>query len=140
MGGDADLDDDLPLDFDDDGPRKRGPTKFDPEKAARIWVMESLVKVGVPLKVQDWEAERQTKQKPRRALTLQEPTRTIPKAKSTAKRTKTTGDMQQAPINQFAKVTKPGMKLSTRSLQRRKMNLGITLYRHRALWYKYQTT
>ncbi|KAF1945329.1 hypothetical protein EJ02DRAFT_451631 [Clathrospora elynae] len=112
-GGDADLDDDdLPVELEDDGPKKRGSTKFDPEKAARIWVMETFVKVGVPLTVQDWEAERQTKQKPRRAATVPATNNTAPKAKSGAKRTKTIGNLPQARIETFAKVTKPGSKLS----------------------------
>lgn len=99
------------LGLEDDAPKKRGPTKFDPYKPARIWVMESIVKVGVPLKVQDWEAEQQTKLKPRRAATAREPVTAAPKA-TKAKRTKITGDMPQAPIERFAKVTKPGSQLA----------------------------
>jgi Holliday junction resolvase YEN1 len=104
-------DEDLALDLEDDvedGPKKRGPTKFDPCKAARVWVMETFVKVGVPLKVEDWEAERQTKQKPRRAAS-QEPGRAAPKPKTTARRTKTAPEAQVG-IQTFAKVTKPGSK------------------------------
>jgi Holliday junction resolvase YEN1 len=111
-GGDAELDDDLPIDAEEDGPKKRGPTKFDPEKAARIWVMETFVKVGVPLKVQDWEATLVTKQKPKRAATVQERVPAAPRAKAAAKRTKTTGDQPQARIESFAKVTKPGLRLA----------------------------
>ncbi|KAH8730949.1 hypothetical protein GQ44DRAFT_756257 [Phaeosphaeriaceae sp. PMI808] len=107
----VDLEDEVALDLEDGVPKKRGPTKFDPHKPARIWVMESIVKVGVPLKVEDWEAGRQTKQKPRRAATAQEPIGNAPKA-SKAKRTKTAGDMPQAPIERFAKVTKPGTRLA----------------------------
>jgi Holliday junction resolvase YEN1 len=108
---DVDLDDEVAVDLEDDGPKKRGPTKFDPQKPARIWVLESIVKVGVPLKVQDWEAGRQTKLKPRRAATVQEPTNTASMASKT-KRTKITGDMPQPPIDRFTKVKKPGSKLS----------------------------
>ena len=103
----ADLDDDLPLDIEDEGPKKRGPTKFDPQKAARVWVMESFVKVGVPLKVEDWEAERQKKLKPKRAPTAGS-NKPVPKTRVAAKRATTTStDRVQAPISQFAKVTKP---------------------------------
>jgi Holliday junction resolvase YEN1 len=109
--GEVDLDDEVAEELEDDGPKKRGPTKFEPSKPARIWVMESIVKVGVPLTVEDWEAERQTKQKPRRPATAQDTTSSVPKA-SKARRTKTANDIPQAPINQFAKVTKPGSKLS----------------------------
>ncbi|KAJ4344349.1 hypothetical protein N0V95_006140 [Ascochyta clinopodiicola] len=107
-------DDDLPVDLEDDaeeGPKKRGPTKFDPSKPARIWVMETFVKVGVPLKVEDWEAERQTKAKPRRAAS-QEPSKTIPRAKATTRRTRITEEAPQPRIQNFAKVTKPRSKLS----------------------------
>lgn len=107
----ADLDDEVAEELEDDAPKKRGPTKFDPSKPARIWVMESFVKVGVPLKVEDWEAERQTKQKPRRAATPQEPAGTTSRA-TKAKQAKAANNMSQAPINRFAKVTKPGSKLS----------------------------
>jgi Holliday junction resolvase YEN1 len=110
QSADTDLDDDAALELEDDGPKKRGPTKFDPYKPARIWVMESIVKVGVPLKVEDWEASRQTKQKPRRAATPQEPVNTS--KTSRPKRTKPTNDLPQPPIARFAKVTKPGSKLS----------------------------
>lgn len=107
----ADLDDEVASELVDEGPKKRGPTKFEPNKPARIWVMESIVKVGVPLTVEDWEAGRQAKQKPRRPATAQETTNAAPKVTKT-KRTKAAGDMLQAPINSFAKVTKPGSKLS----------------------------
>lgn len=107
-------DDDLPLDLEDDaedGPKKRGPTKFDPTKPARVWIMETFVKVGVPLKVEDWEAERQTRLKPRRAAS-QEPAKTAPKPKTTARRLKTAPEGTQIGIQGFAKVTKPGSRSS----------------------------
>lgn len=108
-GGDAELDEDEPLD-DEEGPKKRGPTKFEPEKAARIWVMETFVKVGVPLTVQDWEAERQKKLKPRRAASVEDTENATLKTKTATKRTKATKDQPQARINTFAKVTKPGLR------------------------------
>jgi Holliday junction resolvase YEN1 len=109
QAAEVDLDDEVALDLEDDAPKKRGPTKFDPEKPARIWVMESIVKVGVPLKVEDWEAGRQSKLKPKRAATVQEPVKATAKP-SKAKRTQS--DNPQPSINSFAKVTKPGSKLS----------------------------
>lgn len=80
--GEVDLDEDLPLELDDEGPKKRGPTKFDPYKAARVWVMESFVKVGVPLTVEDWEAARQTKLRPKRPATAPGPSTAASKAKA----------------------------------------------------------
>jgi Holliday junction resolvase YEN1 len=89
--------------------RKRGPTKFDPSKPARTWILETFVKVGVPLTAQDWEA---SLRKPKwRATANQVSGPTAPKPKGT-RRSKTTGDIPQSSIQQFAKVTKPGVKSS----------------------------
>ncbi|PSN60971.1 hypothetical protein BS50DRAFT_563061, partial [Corynespora cassiicola Philippines] len=107
---DLDLDDE-PLDLEEDGegaPKKRGPTKFDPEKPARVWVLETFVKVGVPLKVQDWEAGLR---KPKRAPTSKPKEVAAPKPRAT-RRTKTSVNTPQPVINDFAKVTKPGARLA----------------------------
>ncbi|KAJ4324329.1 hypothetical protein N0V94_001388 [Neodidymelliopsis sp. IMI 364377] len=121
-------DEDLPLDLEDDaddGPKKRGPTKFDPSKPARIWVMETFVKVGVPLKVEDWEAERRTKAKPRRAVS-QEPDKAALKAKTATRRTKIVPDAPQARIESFAKVTKPGSRRALAKTQDDNVNPPLT--------------
>lgn len=87
-------------------PRRREPTKFDPMKPVRIWVLESYVKVGVPLAAEEWE---EGQRKPKRAVTTKEAGTTAPKTKGT-QRTRITGDMPQSMISQYAKVTKPGAK------------------------------
>ncbi|KAF2866867.1 hypothetical protein BDV95DRAFT_611163 [Massariosphaeria phaeospora] len=109
QAGDGDQDEEITIEDEDvgeSGPKKRGPTKFDPNAPIRHWVLETYVKVGVPLKVQDWEAGLS---KPRRAATAREPRKAAPKGKG-AKRAKTTGDAPQTSIERFAKVTKPGVK------------------------------
>lgn len=109
-----DLDDELALEVDDDaeaGPKKRGPTKFDPYKPARVWVLDTYAKVGVPLKVQDWEAGRQKPSRAKRQATTTDSTKAGPRSKG-ARRAKPTGDTAQSSIQAFAKVTKPGSKLS----------------------------
>lgn len=109
----ADLDEELPIEIDDDaeaGPKKRGPTKFDPNKPARVWVLETYVKVGVPLKVQDWEATRQKPLKAKRTATTDGTGKTAPKAKG-ARGTKAAGGAAQSSIARFAKVTKPAVKV-----------------------------
>ncbi|KAF2003731.1 hypothetical protein P154DRAFT_460427 [Amniculicola lignicola CBS 123094] len=101
--------DEVPIEIDDgdeEGPKKRGPTKFDPSKPARAWVLESFVKVGVPLRVQDWEAGLL---KPKRVAATKATSKAAPKAKA-LRRAKTTGAVTQPPINSFAKVTKPGVR------------------------------
>jgi Holliday junction resolvase YEN1 len=87
-------------------PKKRGPTKFDPSKPARAWVLESFVKVGVPLTTEDWEAGLR---RPKKAAAAKETTKAVGKGKG-ARRAKTTGDTTQGSIESFAKVTKPGTR------------------------------
>lgn len=109
----ADLDEDVMLDIEDDGEgsKKRGPTKFDPSKSYRTWVLEIYVKVGIPLKVQDWEAERQKPLKPKRTVSANDASTKTSKPRAT-RRTKTTDNAPQMSIQSFAKVTKPGVRPS----------------------------
>lgn len=110
-GSEGDPDDEIPMDVDDDveGSKKRGPTKFDPYKAARTWVIETYVKVGVPLKVQDWEAERQRPLKSKRTASANEASAAAPKPRS-SRRTKTADGAAQPSIQTFARITKPGVR------------------------------
>ncbi|KAH9864125.1 hypothetical protein J1614_010059 [Plenodomus biglobosus] len=125
--GTADFEDELPLDLDEDGPKKRGPTKFDPQAPARMWVLETFVKIGVPLKVQDWEVERQEKLKPKRAATFQESSKTVSRAKAGAKRVNATKVAPQTTINQFAKITKSGVKPLRASAKAQEKDPQLTL-------------
>ena len=112
-GSEGDIDEEVPLDVDDDaeGPKKRGPTKFDPCKPVRVWVLETYVKVGVPLKIQDWEAERQRPLKAKRTASADNASVSAPRPRAT-RRTKATDSTAQPTIQNFAKVTKPGVRSS----------------------------
>jgi Holliday junction resolvase YEN1 len=116
LTSEADLDDEIPLEVDDDteGPRKRGPTKFDPHKPARVWVLETYVKVGVPLKVQDWEAERQRPLRSKRTASAND-TSTRAARSIGGRLTRVADSAQQISIQNFAKVTKPGSKATRAS-------------------------
>ncbi|CAI6317971.1 unnamed protein product [Periconia digitata] len=104
----AEIDDDLE---DEEGPKKRGPTKFDPYKPARAWVLETYVKVGVPLKVQDWEARQQKPRRANRTASANDASRPAPRPRG-SRVAKVGGNASQATIDRFAKVTKPGTKFS----------------------------
>ncbi|OAG11834.1 uncharacterized protein CC84DRAFT_1133916 [Paraphaeosphaeria sporulosa] len=111
LASEADLDEEIPIEGDDEagGPSKRGPTKFDPSKPARVWVFETYVKVGVPLKVQDWEAERQRPLRSKRTASTNDASTTATKSIG-GRRTRAAGSAHQISIQNFAKVTKPGVK------------------------------
>ncbi|ORY03839.1 hypothetical protein BCR34DRAFT_573196 [Clohesyomyces aquaticus] len=126
---DADDDELLELDIGDGdtATKKRGPTKFDPSKPVRVWVLETFVKVGVPLKVQDWEA---ALVKPKRAATAKEASKPAPRTKG-AKRAITTGCMAKGAIMQYAKVTKPGAKLSQTLAKAQRKDTSVSVSQER---------
>ena len=80
-----------------ENPRKRrGPSKFDPTKPDREWFPETYVKLGVPLMVENWEAEMRD-----------------PKKFATRKiraKTKLNGGMRRGAIEPFLRVSKPGLR------------------------------
>lgn len=79
--------------------KKRGPSTYDPTKPEKIWVFETYVKVGTPLKVQDWEESQRAKQN---ALNQKAANKTAPKVVK-GKKNATGG-----PLDRFAIATKPG--------------------------------
>lgn len=109
------LDDEFPADDDseeeaglvaaDEAPaspsKKRGPSTYDPTKPEKIWVFETYVKVGAPLKTQDWEASQRAKQD---ALDKKAANRNAPKAVKPTRGKKAVG----GPLDVFTTITKPG--------------------------------
>jgi Holliday junction resolvase YEN1 len=105
-----DSDDEFPeLDEVENAPKKRAPTLYDPTKPDRVWVLETFVKVGIPLKMQDWE---EGIRNPKKAAAAKRAAKAVPKAapKATTKRSKPTGGMPKGALDTFAKVTKPGIR------------------------------
>ncbi|QDS68305.1 hypothetical protein FKW77_010670 [Venturia effusa] len=106
-------DDDFPADDDSEeevGPtvgdevpaspsKKRAPSTYDPTKPEKVWIFETYVKVGAPLKAQDWEAAQRVKQD---ALNRKAATKTGPKVTRGKKMA------MGGPLDNFARVTKPG--------------------------------
>ncbi|KAL9057414.1 MAG: hypothetical protein Q9162_002359 [Coniocarpon cinnabarinum] len=83
--------------------KKRKTTAYDPNSVVKDWVFETYVKVGVPLKIQDWEesfrnAKKYELMKNQRRRIEQE-----------AKGKQTSGGGRRGALDAFTKVTKPGM-------------------------------
>ncbi|KAF2198832.1 hypothetical protein GQ43DRAFT_482968 [Delitschia confertaspora ATCC 74209] len=92
-------------DVDSGAPKKRAPTLYDPTKPDRVWVLETYVKVGVPLTIEDWEAGGR---KPKKAVAAKKPAK--PAAAKTSRRANTIGGMPKGALDMYAKVTKPGIR------------------------------
>ncbi|KAF8862889.1 hypothetical protein BDZ45DRAFT_616456 [Acephala macrosclerotiorum] len=75
-------------------PAKRGPSTYDPTQPDKLWLPETIAKLGVPLKVQDYEES------------LRNPRKFI-KARAVAKRAATKDKMPKSAMDKFVSVTKP---------------------------------
>lgn len=87
--------------------QKRGPSIYDPSKVEKIWILETFVKVGIPLKVQDWEASLRD---PKEFATTKNATKRTAKVSKPRTAAEKRG-MPSATLNRFAKVTKPGVSM-----------------------------
>ncbi|KAI4738578.1 hypothetical protein E4T50_10956 [Aureobasidium sp. EXF-12298] len=88
--------------------KKRGPSTYDPTVHDKVWLLDTFVRLGAPLKVQDWEAgagapKSKPAPRPRKAAS------TEPTAGRKPAATKKTGGMQKGALDQFTKTTKPGV-------------------------------
>lgn len=76
--------------------KRRGPSTYDPTQIEKIWILETHLKLGVPLFVETWEEEmRNSKQLASR------------KAREKAKTTTSKGGMELGALDQYVKLTKP---------------------------------
>ncbi|ATZ49809.1 hypothetical protein BCIN_05g02140 [Botrytis cinerea B05.10] len=98
-----------------DTPRKRGPSPYDPTKADKLWVFESIVKVGVPLTVEDYEeALRDPKKASKQKAAAKRAEAKTSKSQAT---TKSSGGMSKGAMDRFVerseRSTKPTAKASS---------------------------
>ena len=76
--------------------KRRGPSTYDPAQIEKIWVLETHVKLGVPLLVETWEEE------------VRDPKRFASrKAREKAKTTTPKAGMISGALDQYIKLTKP---------------------------------
>lgn len=84
--------------------KKRTPTDYDPRGIEKIWVLETYVRVGVPLKIQDYEEAF------RNAKRYQEMKEARKRTEGAHKKATKKTDTQASSLDRFTKVTKPGVK------------------------------
>lgn len=102
-----------PSDLDDDVPpatqrgRSRSPVKRDklrawnPTELEKVWIPRTIVKIGVPLKVEDFDEACMAKEAARNS-----PKKTRAKAPAVAKKPKAKGGMKPGALEMYLKVTK----------------------------------
>ena len=76
--------------------KRRGPSTYDPAQIEKIWVLETHVKLGVPLLAETWEEEMRN---PKKFASR--------KAREKAKTTTSKGGMDSGALDQYVKLTKP---------------------------------
>ena len=89
--------------------KRRGPSTYDPSQIEKIWVMESYVKLGVPLLIETWEEEMRD---PKKFASRK------PRAK--AKIATSNGGVNSGALDQYIEFTKPrphdqGIKLPAKA-------------------------
>ncbi|MCJ1313823.1 hypothetical protein MMC25_007503 [Agyrium rufum] len=77
-----------------ESPRKRGPSRFDPEKLHKSWLLETVVKLGVPLTVETWEEDMRN---PKKFATR----------KSRERQAALKGGMRKGAMETYVRITKP---------------------------------
>ena len=88
----------------DEGSRSASPTKratsvYDPTQPDKLWILETIAKVGIPLKVEDYEES------------LRNPMKSL-KAKVVAKKAATKGGMPKGAMDKFVKFSKSSMLIA----------------------------
>ena len=76
--------------------KRRGPSTYDPAQIEKIWILETHLKLGVPLLVETWEEEMRN---PKKFASR--------KAREKAKTTTSKGGMDLGALDQYVKLTKP---------------------------------
>lgn len=90
-----------------ESPTKRTPSAYDPNNPDKVWVPETIVKVGVPLKVQDYEEA------------LRNPRKHIKQKAAAAKAATIKGGMPRGAMDKFVRVTKPTTTISKNDIELR---------------------
>jgi Holliday junction resolvase YEN1 len=75
-------------------PSRKKVSIYDPTQPDKLWILETIAKVGIPLKVQDYE---ESLRDPRKFL----------KAKAASKKAATNGGMPKGAMDKFLKISKP---------------------------------
>ena len=76
--------------------KRRGPSTYDPTQIEKVWIMETYVKLGVPLLVETWEEEMRN---PKKFASR--------KARARAKTTMLKGGVESGALDQYVKLAKP---------------------------------
>lgn len=84
--------------------KKRAPSKYDPLVSEKVWLLETFVKIGVPLKMQDWEENM-------RGVKQLEAAKTAKRALKKPKPATDSG-VNKGTLDAFTRVTKPGVSLA----------------------------
>ncbi|RAL67912.1 hypothetical protein DID88_008637 [Monilinia fructigena] len=96
-----------------DTPRKRGPSPYDPTKADKLWVFETIVKVGVPLTVEDYEeALRDPKMAAKQKAAAKRAEGKCTKSRAS---TKSTGGMPKGALDRFVEIAERSTKTNTKA-------------------------
>ncbi|KAI9648559.1 hypothetical protein NHQ30_003195 [Ciborinia camelliae] len=103
---------------------KRGPSPYDPTKADKLWIFETIVKVGVPLTVEDYEeALRNPKKAAKQKAAAKRAEAKTTKSKAS---TKATGGMSKGALDRFVEITKRSTRPVTKASSQPAQNFELS--------------
>lgn len=82
---------------------KRSPSAYDPTQPEKLWILETIAKIGIPLKVEDYEESLQH-------------AANLAAAKAAGKKPATKGGAKKGAMDKFVKVSKPTSLTTSKSL------------------------
>ncbi|KAK4982343.1 hypothetical protein LTR50_007761 [Elasticomyces elasticus] len=89
--------------------KKRGPSTYDPAVPEKMWILETFVRLGTPLKVQDWEESFRDARKYMAMKAANRKVGVTAKGRRGAAKENDKSGMPKGALDRFAKVTKPGV-------------------------------
>lgn len=113
-------DDEVPT----DSPRKRGPSPYDPTKADKLWLFETIVKIGVPLTAEDYAAALRdcTKASKQKTAAKRVGTKTIKSRTST----NATGGKPKGAMDRFVDITERDTRSISKASTQPAQNLHLS--------------
>ncbi|KAI9714980.1 MAG: hypothetical protein M1812_006293, partial [Candelaria pacifica] len=101
--------------------KRRAPSTYDPTQPQKEWVLETFVKLGAPLMVEDWE---ESQRNPHKYLAAKGKAKKAAVKRKPVKKVNANGGMKHGALDSFVKVGKPGIQATRKPLSTKLQEVG----------------
>ncbi|KAI9796505.1 MAG: hypothetical protein M1835_003839 [Candelina submexicana] len=96
--------------------RRPAPSTYDPMRPQKDWILETFVKLGAPLMVEDWEESRRN---PKKYVVAKGKVKKAAAKTKPAKKVTATGGMKHGALDSYGKFGKPGLQIDPKPVSNR---------------------